>query len=245
MIKLIWTYDKDVHSYNKSDLEYEKVTKNLKNFYKRSIFDAKSYGHPTEMYSNDTEFADLVDNFIYTNYDAIFWDELKSIPLKNSYEDFVLVDGDIIFHQPFRVNSNVDVLIDHYEEFNWKILYEQDVNKLTELGIKDGIPEWDGKRRPAFGTGILSFNNKELQDIYVDRYTKFRGFVEEHKEVLNVSKCTAVGAQYLLATICNNRGYTSYAYSKTPGVSNGIYTHYAGKLKLTTSFLPLTEKHLL
>ena len=214
MIKLIWTYNKDVHGFTG---EGEAKRKNLENYYKRSIYDAKAFGHPTEMYSNDTQFENLVNTFHYTNYKTLFWDEFKILPLYDTEVDFVLTDGDIIWHQPFTVNKNVDVLIDSYEEFNWSLLYETDVNTLSYLNIQDIIPEWDGKRRAAFCTGILSFS---------------------------VSKCTAVGAQYLLASIVDTGGYSHYAYSQRPLVSNGIYTHYAGKKKLTDPFIPLTEKHL-
>lgn len=237
MIKIIWTYDKNVH-------QEESKKKNLINYYKRSIFDAKAFGHPTEMYSNDKQFEKLVNTFYYTDFEPLFWDEFKILPLYDTEVDFVLADGDIIWHQPFNVNKNVDVLIDSYEEFNWKVLYEIDVNTLSYLNIQEVIPEWDGKRRAAFCTGILSFNNKEFQTLYLDRYLKFKEFVHKHKNMLNVSKCTAIGAQYLLATIADVRGYSHYAYSRVPRESNGIYTHYAGKKKLTDPFVPLTEKHL-
>lgn len=238
MIKIIWTYDKNVFS-------DENIIRNNKAYYKRSIIDAKIFGHPTEMYSNDREFEHLVDTFYYIDDPVMFWDEFKIYPLYDLINDFVLSDGDIIWHQPFNVNKNVDVLIDSYEEFNWKNLYEIDVNTLTYLKIQDVIPEWDGKRRAAFCTGILSFNNKEFQKLYVDRYNKFKYFVDKHRNMLDVGKCTAIGAQYLLATIADAKGYTHYAYSKTPRENNGIYTHYAGRKKLTDPFIPLTEKHVI
>ena len=46
-----------------------------------------------------------------------------------------------------------------------------------------------------------------------------------------------------MATIADVKGYSHYAYSKMPRTNNGIYTHYAGKKKLTDSFLPKTDKH--
>ena len=236
MIKIVWTYDKNVH-------QDESKIKNLKAYYKRSIIDAKAFGHPTEMYSNDKDFENLVNTFHYTNIDVMFWDEFKTIPLFDTDNDFVLSDGDIIWHQAFNVNKNVDILIDSYEEFNWKVLYEIDVNTLSYLEIDKVIPEWDGKRRAAFCTGILSFNNKEFQKLYLDRYIKFKQFVYDHRQMLNVSKCTAIGAQYLLATIADVKGYTHYAYSKKVRENNGIYTHFAGKKKHTDSFLPITDKH--
>lgn len=238
MIKIIWTYDKNVFS-------DKNIIQNNKAYYKRSIIDAKAFGHPTEMYSNDRDFESLVNTFHYTDVETMFWDEFKSIPLYDSDNDFVLSDGDIIWHQAFNVNKTVDVLIDSYEEFNWKSLYEIDVNTLSYLKIDKVIPEWDGKRRAAFCTGILSFNNKEFQRLYLDRYIKFKQFVFDHRQMLDVSKCTAIGAQYLLATIADVKGYTHYAYSTRPRVNNGIYTHYAGKKKLTDPFVPLTEKYLL
>ena len=236
MIKIIYSFDKNVHS-------DELYVNNTKNFYKRSIYDAKNFGHITEMYSNDKEFEDWVDVFHFKNDKPLFWDEYKFYALERE-DDFVLADGDIIWHTPFNVNRNVDVYFDSYEEFNWKSLYEVDVNTLTYLEIDKVIPEWDGKRRAAFCCGILGFNNKELQALYLDRYKKFRDIVRKHRNMLDVSKCTAVGAQYLLASIVDTQGYSHYAYSKTPRTNNGIYTHYAGKKKLTDPFIPLTEKHL-
>ena len=239
MIDIIWTYDKHVH-------QGEQKKNNLINYYKRSMYDAKMFGHHTTIYTNDLIFKDLdyVDRLEWTNTpDILFWDEFKRFPLENTNKDFVLADGDIIWHQPFNVNKNVDLLIDSYEEFNWNVLYEIDVNTLSYLKIQEVIPEWDGKRRAAFCTGILSFNNKEFQELYLDRYLKFKEFVIQYKHMLNVSKCTAIGAQYLLATIADVKGYSHYAYSKVPRENNGIYTHYAGKKKLKDSFLPKTDKH--
>lgn len=239
MIDIIWTYNKDVH-------HEEAYKKNLLNYYKRSMFDAHQFGHHTTIYTNDLLFKELdyCDKLEWVDSsDILFWDEFKRFPLENSDKDFLLVDGDIIFHSPFVVNKTVDVLIDSYEEFNWKVLYEIDVNTLSYLKIDEVIPEWDGKRRAAFCTGILSFNNKEFQELYLDRYNKFKEFVDKHRQMLNVSKCTAIGAQYLLATIADVKGYSHYAYSKTPRRNNGIYTHFAGKKKLTDNFLPVTERH--
>lgn len=239
MIDIIWTYDKHVH-------HDEAHKKNLLNYYKRSMYDAHEFGHHTTIYTNDLLFKELdyCDRLEWTNVpDILFWDEFKRFPLENTDKDFLLVDGDIIFHRPFEVNKTVDVLIDSYEEFNWKILYEIDVNTLSYLNIQEVIPEWDGKRRAAFGAGILSFNNKDFQELYLDRYKKFKDFVYKHRQMLSISKCTAVGAQYLLATIADVKGYSHYAYSKTPRRNNGIYTHFAGKKKLTDNFLPITERH--
>lgn len=236
MIKIVWTYDKNVFN-------DENIIQNNKAYYKRSIIDAKMFGHPTEMYSNDRDFEHLVDTFYYIDDPVMFWDEYKIYPLHDLVNDFVLSDGDIIWHQPFNVNKNVDVLIDSYEDFNWKSLYEIDVNTLSYLEINKVIPEWDGKKRASFCTGILCFNNKEFQKLYVDRYSKFKDFVTKYRNMLDVSKCTAIGAQYLLATIADVKGYTHYAYSKKVRENNGIYTHYAGKKKHTDSFLPLTDKH--
>lgn len=236
MIKIIWTYDKNV-------FHDEGIIKNNKAYYKRSIIDAKLFGHPTEMYSNDRDFEHLVDTFHYVDTPVVFWDEFKSFPLHDNTSDFLLSDGDIIWHQSFKVNKNVDVLIDSYEDFNWKSLYEKDVNTLSYLEIDKVIPEWDGKKRAAFCTGILSFNNKNYQALYLDRYIKFKAFVDKYRNMLDVSKCTAIGAQYLLATIADVKGYSHYAYSKQVRVNNGIYTHYAGRKKLTDSFLPLTKRH--
>jgi len=53
----------------------------------------------------------------------------------------------------------------------------------------------------------ININNKKLQLLYLDRYLKFKEFVNKHSNMLNVSKCTAIGAQYLLATLVDTGGY--------------------------------------
>ena len=52
MIDIIWTYDKHV-------LQDEQKKNNLINYYKRSMYDAKMFGHHTTIYTNDLMFKDL------------------------------------------------------------------------------------------------------------------------------------------------------------------------------------------
>ena len=230
-MRLVWTYNNKVTGTTSN-------ISNLKNYYKRSIKDAKGFGHITEMYSNDKEFEELVDVFHFIDKETLFWDEYKMIPLKRE-EELVLIDGDIIWHQSFRLNRGVDVIIDSYETDIWDSLYKDDVEKLTALGIGGVIPEWDGKRRQVYNTGVLSFNNKELQRLYVDRYERFKQFVMNHRDKANINRCTWIGAQYLLTSIIDVKGYSHYAYSKTIGESNGIYTHYLGEKKDKEVYNPL------
>lgn len=232
-MKLVWTYNKNVFGTTSN-------IKNLKNYYKRSIRDAKGFGHTTEMYSNDKEFKELVDVFHFVDKETLFWDEYKMLPLKREDEEIVLVDGDIIWHQSFRLNKAVDLVIDTYEVDTWKSLYKEEVEKLTALGIEKVIPEWDGKRRQVYNTGVLSFNNKDLQRLYVDRYERFKQFVLNHRDAINTDRCTWIGAQYLLTSIVDVKGYSHYAYSKKIGENNGIYTHHLGTMKEKGSYNPLT-----
>lgn len=231
-MKLIWTYNKNADSHTSS------IT-NLKNYYKRSIWDAKHFGHTTEMYSNDLDFKEHVDVFHYVDREAMFWDEYKMVPLSREDEEIVLVDGDIVWHQKFKLNRNVDVVFDCYETDNWNVVYKEDVDKLSQLGIRDIIPEWDGKRRAVMNTGILGFNNKVLQRLYVDSYAKFTEVINSHRDKVNVNKCTWIGAQYLLTTIVDNRGYSSYSYSTKIGENNGLYTHHVGSIKDKSPYNPL------
>ena len=231
-MSLIWTYNNKVIGTTSN-------IRNLKNFYKRSIRDAKGFGHITEMYSNDKEFEEVVDVFHFIEKETMFWDEYKMLPLKREDEEIVLVDGDIIWHQSFRLNKNVDVVIDSHEVGIWDSLYRDDVEKLTALGIGKVIPEWDGKRRQVFNTGLLSFNNKELQRLYVDRYERFKQFIMNHRDRVNINRCTWIGAQYLLTSIVDVKGYSHYAYSKKIGENNGMYTHHVGEKKDKGSFNPL------
>ena len=231
-MRLVWTYTNKVTGTTSN-------IKNLKNYYKRSIRDAKGFGHITEMYSNDKEFEELVDVFHFIDKETIFWDEYKMLPLEREDEELVLIDGDIIWHQSFILNRKVDVVIDSYEIDIWNSLYKEDVEKLTALGIDKVIPEWDGKRRQVYNTGLLSFNNKELQRLYVDRYERFKQFVMNHRDRVNVNRCTWIGAQYLLTSIVDVKGYTHYAYSKIIGENNGIYKHYLGEKKDKEVYNPL------
>ena len=94
MIDIIWTYNKDVH-------HEEAYKKNLLNYYKRSMFDAHQFGHHTTVYTNDLLFKELdyCDKIEWIDSsDTLFWDEFKRFPLENTDKDFLLVDGDIIFH---------------------------------------------------------------------------------------------------------------------------------------------------
>lgn len=231
-MKLVWTYYNNLDSSSTSK-------NNLKNYYKRSIWDAKHFGLSTEMYSNDLEFKDHVDVFHYISKEVMFWDEYKMEPLNKEDEEVVLVDGDIVWHQKFKLNRNVDVVFDCYEIDNWNLIYKEDVDRLTQLGIRDSIPEWDGKRRAVMNTGILGFNNNELRKLYIDRYSKFKEIVSNHRDKVNVNKCTWIGAQYLLTSIVDNKGFSSYSYSTRLGESNGLYTHHAGAIKNTGAYNPL------
>ena len=78
---------------------------------------------------------------------------------------------------------------------------------LNKLGIRE--PD-------KYGT----LNLKEIEDLCKNKCDK-----------LNLKKCTAIAAQYLLTILCNYYQASRYNYSTTLRISNPFYVHYAGTAK--------------
>lgn len=224
-MRLIYTYNKFVHS----DLAKKEI---IKRYYIKSFESARKLNYSIELYTNDSTLEKYVDVCNLSTDDGfLFWDSFKFIPIKKDYSDYIIIDGDVFLTNSIQVDNFVDVGFDTFEYNQWESLYKKDIDKLTELGISEHIPEWSNQRIPIANCGILYFNDKKFQSIYYDRWDKLHRFVYNNQSKFNVSKCTAIAAQYLLTILINYYNKTYKTYSSNVGVPNEYYTHHAGKKK--------------
>jgi len=195
-----------------------------------SINRAKKLGYYTEIYTNSSEFGLVADKVISVpdDYYDQMWDSFKFFALTHMDNNTVLIDGDVFLHSPLPKLNIQDLYFDTFETGNWGLVYKKVVDQLTNLNIKEIIPEWENIPQPVINIGLLYFSNEELKYKYLDRWFKFYGFCIQNKDI-NLSKATAVGAQYLLTILSKN--YTTKSFSKKLNETNKYYTHHSGEIK--------------
>ena len=227
MNTLVFTFDETLFKESKP-AKYRQLLR----FYKQALTKAKNLKYNIEIYTNSDKFNDVADKVhIVKDNKYKFWDSFKFIPLKERSDDYLLCDGDILFHDRISINYAKDVLFDAWEIANWSLVYSEDINKLTELGVKEVIPEWVNLRQQVMNCGILKFNDNEFKNVYIEKWETLHDFCLQHEDKLNFKKCTAIAAQYLLTILCNYYQATRYNYSTTLRLSNPFYVHYAGTAK--------------
>lgn len=220
-MNLIYTFDKNVNT----DLNKINV---LKSYYINSIISAKNLGYTIELYSN----CDWFDNLVNVKHDVfnefVFWDAFKTIPL-NRNDDYMLVDGDVIFHNKLpELNNSIDVYFDGWE--SWLDIYDECVNELDTLGISDFIPEWKVKKQRVMNIGTLKINNTQLKELYLDRWFKLYEFCKVNKDTIKTfDLCCTITSQYLLTILSD--GLNVHNFSNRLRTPNEYYTHYVGKEK--------------
>lgn len=224
-MRLIYSYNSKVNT----DPTVQKVYREL---YSLSINKSRELGYITEIYSDVDWFSPYVNTWHRVEEDStILWDSFKFIPLANTVEDFLLLDGDIILHNRLELDQSYDVVFDTYELNNWNLLYKETVNTLDKLGIVKVIPEWNTKPVRVFNCGILKLNNKELKNLYTLRWNDYHTFIKQHADQVDLYNATAVGAQFLLTLLVNHYNYSYINYSDVLGQPNKSYHHIAGKNK--------------
>lgn len=231
-MNLIYTFDININKDNKSKLDI------IKSYYINSIKSAKKLGYFTEIYTNCNEFDNYVDkkHIVKSDYDLVFWDRLKLIPLDTT--DGLLVDGDIIFHNILpTLDDNIDMYFDAWESYIPE--YSDAINELTSLGIGDIIPEWDTGPQRFVNIGILKINNIELKKLWVDRWWKLYNFYLENKfKLKNDSIYGTIASQYLLSLV--SKKFKIKNLSNLLGKNNGYYTHFVGQQKYRNNPLPIS-----
>lgn len=225
-MKLIYTYKDFIHN----DVEKREI---ILEYYKKSISRAKSLGYEIELYTNHEVLTNLVDKVYWVNQDYIFWDAYKFIPLEERDDDFLLIDGDVFMHKKLPELNQHDFYFDTFEigEKNYSNIYKKNVDILTELGIGDFIEEWKPDVKKITCCGILYFNDKKFQKLYLDKWKIFYKFVEENEGKVSYQHCTAIGAQYLLTLLMEYHNKSYHYFSSQLKEMNEYYIHYAGKDK--------------
>jgi len=236
-MKLVYTFSSQFTPFIYKTKNVDKILTAYINYYRNSILSALDLGYKIDFYVS----RDLIYNFrglkinLHTvdNINSGLFDFLKAQVLKNRTDNIMLVDGDIQFHKQVPITDH-DLIFDFkcitaegdkYDDIKkdktWNVFYKPYVNKLTQLGISNLIPEWTGRRLDYIhNIGIIYFNSNNLKNIYVDRWHTFNSFINKHID--DKTPFTAIGAQYLLSEIINYHGFSSIE------VEEGCYTHNLG-----------------
>ena len=147
----------------------------------------------------------------------------------------------IVAHQGITALKAKGQTIHSFFKFPIHFVTKKDIKMLTDLGVQKVIPEWVNLRQQVMNCGILKFNNIQFKNIYLDRWKTLHKFCIEHQDKLNLKKCTAIAAQYLLTILCNHYKAKRYNYSDTLRLSNSYYVHYAGSAKFEGNISAMKE----
>jgi hypothetical protein len=237
-MKLVWTYKTDVYP------EHSDRYNIIRGYYNKSFDLGKQVGYETELWSNREDFVDLVDNHKVVPLPIpLFWDALKIEPFRNYNTGFLNIDPDIFFHKKL-ILPNTSIVFDGFEKGRgYNLLYKESIDKLTELGVKEFIPEWKPDIKEICCVGVLAFNDVNFQQLFVERYDTITNFVNKHKEHFDLKRCTTVAMQYLLTTLIDYYKVDYTYFSKKLGERNEFYTHMIGKSKFTST--RITQKQSL
>lgn len=164
-----------------------------------------------------------------------FFDYTKHYALKNYTKDYIIIDGDLML-KDLLPEVKADLVFEKYEVNNWKSMYKKYVDFCSLNDIKQIIPEWTGnKRHQIFNIGLLNIQNDELREIYLDRWYKFRTFIDSFN--LNDRLMYAItGSQYLLTELVEYHKFTSKDYRTS--TEQSTYLHYLGERKFTSNIVP-------
>lgn len=221
-MNLIYTFDINVNT------DSHKLNV-LKAYYTNSIISAKKLGYTTELYTNCNWFDELVDikHNVTTSFE--FWDMYKIIPL-NRNDNYMLVDGDILFHNRFPIlEDSIDIYFDGWE--SWIDEYDKGVRELTELGLSNVIPEWEYKPQRTINIGVLKINNKKLLNKYINSWNLMHEFCKLNKDKSDFFYTYGtIASQYLLTLLCTDE-FSKHNFSNRLRIPNEYYTHYVGKEK--------------
>jgi hypothetical protein len=235
-MKLIWTYNGKPVSIDKID--YKTIIRI--NLYITSISTAKRMGYETIMYCDKhsvTYFESFVDKIVVLEqYDTPFWDSYKIDVLERETGDYCLIDGDIILHNKLP-KFTADVTIDCLEIKTYKY-YKPTIQLLTEIGIKDIIPEWEDREQNMVNHGILHFKNEEIKKLYLQKWKLYGEFIIKHRDKIDDMVYASLTSQYLLLLICNSVNASIEPLSHALGKMNKYYTHYAGDMKFDNPKVP-------
>ncbi len=234
-MNLIYTFDKNVNT------DKHKINV-LKSYYINSMMSAKKYGYTIEIYTN----CDWFDEYVNIKHNVIdefvFWDMYKIIPL-NRTDDFMLVDGDVIFHNKLpKLDNSIDIYFDGWE--SWIDEYDNGVKELTSLGLGEIIPEWKYKPQRTINIGVLKINNKQLLDRYVNYWNLMHDFCKDNQSKSKFFHTYGtIASQYLLTLLCTDE-FSKHNFSNILRTPNNYYIHYVGKEKYILP-IPRIEKTFL
>jgi hypothetical protein len=189
-------------------------------------------------------FKDYVNEIIELNdyENSILTDSFKIKVLEERDDDFCLIDGDVILKNKLPNLESV-IMFDTYEIGNWNKEYKSTVNKLSNLGIVNIIPFWEGKRLNVINCGLLKISDRNLKESYVKFWKKYNNWIKDKFEnnSLNLYSVTMVGAQYLLTLIVEYKSIKGTCLNKTMGEIGSYYTHYFGDIKYKTPIVPTDQ----
>lgn len=210
-------------------------------WYRYSIGKAKELGYEVHMFTDKPDWFE-VDRTIVCNPDfgSLFWDNFKMIAIGTFHQDYLCIDGDVLLRRKLDI-PDADVIYDADEPGEYKRAYKELVRELTELGIKDVIPEWNPNGLTPLCCGLLRIPNKDLRYLYYNRWKKFHKFIENKSINTKWSDLTGVAAEYLLACLVDYYSLNKQPLSTELGVQNDSYRHFCGELKWDKSLVDFSS----
>lgn len=240
-MRLIWTYNGKPVTIDKNP--YKTIVR--VNFYITSISIAKRMGYRVVMYCDRQStkyFEEFVDEiYILPQYQTPFWDSYKIDVLEKETGEYCLIDGDILLHNKLPDMTD-DLTIDCFEIKTFKKYYKPTIDLLTDLGVKEVIPEWENREQDMINHGIMCFQNENFKQLYLERWKRYGRFVEDNISKITDMTYASLASQYILVTLMNaNPQWKVKNLSNKLGKPNEYYTHFAGDMKFENPRVP-TDK---
>ena len=237
-----------VYSYWSLPTKFDKTKQeNTKWLYAISVAYAKILGYETTLHT-DTLGAQILKSIpfdeVKMTLDAIavdpgFWSYPKIAALKNEKAPFIHIDGDAWIKTPYLRNlldeTKYDVAVQMTEEGQfWEDSYEP-FKEYVQEHVKDKVQLlWRHKR--AFNTGILSFKDDALKDLFIKRYETMMYELRGHTDKPKLNVLTEQFNLYSLCVIGDYNVFQVLDYKAEDKDFNEIakeigFTHLWGQTK--------------
>lgn len=222
-----WTL---VYAFSKKLATTDKRFEQSLEIFKQSIEYNKRF-HKLKIYSDKETFEYIyqfgIEIELIDFEDFIFLDDIKIKVLPKLTDNEVLIDPDVFLFSNLKLPTTYDVILDRPVNINVYWLQEQ-IESSKEYEFSKLI-NFKPKKDLTGNIGVIKFFNKNLQELYIDFYSKVRDIAKKEKDKLPpFPSYSILLGEVGLKTVIDDTNSSFFFASE---ISSNKYDHVAGPRK--------------
>ena len=236
-MKLIYSYSTKMGNYDDNDW--------ILLLYKASITRSRQLGYTIKLYGCDFAYSklkDVIDEYVdITNEEFLLTDDLKLFIHSNEELECITIDGDIILESKLNLPTECDIIYERNGVVKAKQItkFERYLNVFKDYDVKSNIEYFKYELHYACSVGILKFNNKEVKELFLKTYYKFREYflnkIKSDNRITKKDDPAIIICEYMFACLLEQ---TEYIGKECNNIND--YTHYMS----LTKFTPTAWRHV-